>query len=222
MHDDDTPAQTGTGLSTDDIARSGEREPGPDTGREQEVRDTGAAPVYPGEAVGTGGADDAPGADAQTDRDMDADTGMNADRDADVAPVTEARSATGTDGAGGTGNAFVREADGSPRLMDPEEEESLRNRWRELQSLFVDDPRRAVHEADTLVADVMQKLATTFADHRKVLEAQWRQDGDVDTESLRTALRSYRSFFHRLLSTGAAEPADSGEREGDGATARRS
>ncbi|MCZ0978554.1 hypothetical protein O1L60_03085 [Streptomyces diastatochromogenes] len=78
-----------------------------------------------------------------------------------------------------------------------------------------------MHEADTLVADVMQKLATTFADHRKDLEAQWRQEGDVDTESLRTALRRYRSFFHRLLSTGAAEPSDPGARERDGGTARR-
>ncbi|MFE0334217.1 hypothetical protein [Streptomyces sp. NPDC058955] len=95
--------------------------------------------------------------------------------------------------------------------MAPEDEETFETRWHELQSLFVDDPRRAVHEADALVADVMQKLAATFADHRRDLEGQWRQGEDVDTESLRTALVRYRSFFHRLLSTGGdREAAGSG------------
>ncbi|MGW4163774.1 hypothetical protein [Streptomyces sp. NPDC004788] len=95
--------------------------------------------------------------------------------------------------------------------MGPGDEESFRTRWHELQSMFVDDPRQAVHEADTLVADVMQKLAATFADHRRSLEGQWRKGEDVDTESLRTALRRYRSFFQRLLSTGVdRETAESG------------
>ncbi|XIE77445.1 hypothetical protein AB6O49_02485 [Streptomyces sp. SBR177] len=106
--------------------------------------------------------------------------------------------------------------------MDPGDEETFRTRWHELQSLFVDDPRRAVHEADALVADVMQKLATTFSDHRKSLEAQWRQGEEADTESLRTALRRYRSFFHRLLRTGFeqdAEESDTDPATGPGGTA---
>jgi hypothetical protein len=65
----------------------------------------------------------------------------------------------------------------------------------------VDDPREAVHEADTLVADVMQTLASTFAQHKKDLEGQWGEGEKVDTEELRGALRRYRSFFNRLLST---------------------
>ncbi|WP_246102388.1 hypothetical protein [Streptomyces piniterrae] len=63
----------------------------------------------------------------------------------------------------------------------------------------MDDPREAVQSADALVAEVMQTLATTFADHKQALEDQWSRGEQVDTEGLRMALRHYRSFFHRLL-----------------------
>ncbi|WP_306329558.1 hypothetical protein [Streptomyces venezuelae] len=91
----------------------------------------------------------------------------------------------------------------APQLLDAGDEDGFRTRWHDIQSQFVDDPRKAVHAADGLVAEVMQQLAATFAEHRKTLESQWNRGEDVDTESLRTALRQYRSFFHRLLSTGA-------------------
>jgi hypothetical protein len=47
----------------------------------------------------------------------------------------------------------------------------------------------------------MQTLAATFAERRQGLEGQWNQGENVDTESLRLALRQYRSFFNRLLSS---------------------
>jgi hypothetical protein len=47
----------------------------------------------------------------------------------------------------------------------------------------------------------MQTLATTFTQHKKDLEDQWGQGEQVDTEELRRALRRYRSFFNRLLTT---------------------
>jgi len=77
---------------------------------------------------------------------------------------------------------------------------TLRDRWREVQTGFVDEPRRAVEDADSLVADLMQRLAETFASERSSLEAQWDRDGDVSTEEMRVALQRYRSFFDRLLS----------------------
>ncbi|MEV4437083.1 hypothetical protein [Streptomyces sp. NPDC049555] len=89
----------------------------------------------------------------------------------------------------------------SLRLLPPEDEEDFRGRWQETQSRFVDDPRDAVHTADALVADLMQTLAATFAQHKQELEAQWSQGEEADTEALRMALRRYRSFFNRLLST---------------------
>lgn len=75
----------------------------------------------------------------------------------------------------------------------------LRGRWDGIQAGFVDEPRKAVEQADNLVAEAMKRLAETFADERAKLEAQWDRGGDVSTEDLRLALRRYRSFFNRLL-----------------------
>ncbi|MYX41091.1 hypothetical protein GTW59_08370, partial [Streptomyces sp. SID89] len=86
-----------------------------------------------------------------------------------------------------------------PRLLDALDEQGFRDRWRETQSKFVDDPREAVHSADTLVADVIRTLTTTFAQQKQELEGQWSQGERTDTEELRRALRRYRSFFNRLL-----------------------
>ncbi|MFI8962556.1 hypothetical protein ACIGO8_10600 [Streptomyces sp. NPDC053493] len=131
-------------------------------------------PTYPGESIAVG---------EDTGRSVGEDTSRSGGEDT-----------AGADRRGA--------ADESPQLMDSAAEEDFRTRWRDIQSLFVDDPREAVHSADSLVADVMQKLAATFAEHRRTLEGQWKEGADVDTESLRTALRQYRSFFNRLLTTG--------------------
>jgi len=63
----------------------------------------------------------------------------------------------------------------------------------------VDEPRRSVEQADALVAEVIKRLANSFAEERSKLEGQWGRGGDVSTEDLRVALRRYRSFFDRLL-----------------------
>jgi hypothetical protein len=77
---------------------------------------------------------------------------------------------------------------------------ALRQRWDGIQAAFVDEPRRAVEQADSLVAETMKDLAQSFARERSGLEDQWARGGDVSTEDLRVALRRYRSFFKRLLS----------------------
>jgi hypothetical protein len=84
-------------------------------------------------------------------------------------------------------------------LFAVEEATRFHNRWTEVQSGFVDEPRVAVERADSLVAEVMKKLAEGFAHERDVLEHQWDRDGNVTTEDLRVALQRYRSFFDRLL-----------------------
>lgn len=76
----------------------------------------------------------------------------------------------------------------------------LRDRWTDVQTGFVDEPRKAVEQADTLVAEVMKRLADGFATERQALERQWSKGDDVSTEELRISLRRYRSFFDRLLS----------------------
>lgn len=94
--------------------------------------------------------------------------------------------------AGGSGQSLP--------LMNPDEMSGMRSRWLDIQSGFVDEPRHAVEEADHLVAEVIQKLAQTFARERGNLENQWNQGENVSTEDLRLALQRYRSFFDRLLS----------------------
>jgi hypothetical protein len=71
--------------------------------------------------------------------------------------------------------------------------------WSDLQPRFVDEPRETVREADALVAELMQDLASSFNDARSKLEEQWSRGEDVSTEDLRVALQRYRSFFERLL-----------------------
>ena len=85
-------------------------------------------------------------------------------------------------------------------LFASDQSERFTSRWREIQTSFVDQPRDAVADADTLVADLMQRLAASFSQERERLEAQWDRGDDVSTEDLRVALTRYRSFFDRLLS----------------------
>lgn len=74
-----------------------------------------------------------------------------------------------------------------------------RSRWSNIQAGFVDEPRHAVEEADSLVAQLMKKLAEGFATERDRLEKHWDSGENVSTEDLRIALQRYRSFFDRLL-----------------------
>jgi len=93
----------------------------------------------------------------------------------------------------------VQSEEGFEPLFDKGESEEFRSRWYAIQSGFVDEPRKAVQEADELVATVMKRLAEVFAGERERLERDWDQGDDVSTEDLRVALRRYRSFFDRLL-----------------------
>ncbi|HZW79165.1 MAG TPA: hypothetical protein VFF50_01725 [Candidatus Deferrimicrobiaceae bacterium] len=92
-----------------------------------------------------------------------------------------------------------KSADAAP-LFPGNELEELRSRWSGVQTAFVDEPRRAVEQADGLVASAMKRLAEVFAEERSKLEKQWDRGDSVSTEDLRVALQRYRSFFQRLLS----------------------
>jgi hypothetical protein len=69
----------------------------------------------------------------------------------------------------------------------------FRERWRELQVGFVDDPGQAVRGADELVDEIMRELA----EHKQRLQEHLHGPGD--TEELRVVIREYRAFFNRLL-----------------------
>lgn len=124
----------------------------------------------------------------------------------DFAPPKTEGDAGGPSTAGGDGvaravaaPALAKEEQAAP-LFSLEEAKELRARWDAIQGAFVDEPRQAVEQADSLVAGAMTRLAEMFADERAKLEGQWEHGDDVSTEDLRLALRRYRSFFGRLLS----------------------
>ena len=83
-------------------------------------------------------------------------------------------------------------------LGSADDQERFAARWQEIQAGFVDEPRRAVQDADALVVDMMDRLARMLASEREQLESLG-ETGKVSTEDLRQGLRRYRSLFERLL-----------------------
>jgi hypothetical protein len=97
--------------------------------------------------------------------------------------------------------------------------------WQSVQARFVDEPRKAVADADRLVGEVMndcgypmedfeQRAADVSVDHPQVI-THYRaahqvatRDGDfpASTEELRTALLHYRALFEDLLSAPTGTP----------------
>lgn len=114
-----------------------------------------------------------------------------------IAPTSGFRVSSGSSAGAATAPAIEEQA--AP-LFSSEEAKDFRGRWDAVQVGFVDEPRRAVEQADSLVAAAMKRLAEMFAAERAKLEGQWDRGDNVSTEDLRLALRRYRSFFGRLLS----------------------
>ncbi|MCU1338334.1 MAG: putative secreted protein [Bryobacterales bacterium] len=92
--------------------------------------------------------------------------------------------------------------------------------WRAVQEHFVDDPRRAVAQADHLinkalrlrgypVGDFEQQAADLSVDHARVVEdyrtahqvAMEDDRGQATTEDLRRAMQHYRNLFEHVLDT---------------------
>jgi hypothetical protein len=177
-------------LSTRDLASPNEPAGGVTTS-EDDVRDTTAAEaqpeVYDRAAPVTEGTP--PPVEEQT-----------------TAPTGEARTEApaadqSVEAAPRSTGAAVSTSNGGGSLLPAEMDATFQQRWEEIQTRFVDEPRGAVEEADGLVANLMQQLAEGFAKERERLEAQWGRGEDISTEDLRVALQRYRTFFQRLLST---------------------
>ncbi|HLU57410.1 MAG TPA: hypothetical protein VKZ81_18290 [Pseudonocardia sp.] len=110
------------------------------------------------------------------------------------------------------------------RDLRPEERERFAASWADIQREFVDDPHRAVRDADLLVLDIMRTRGYPVGDdggdferraedisveHPDVVQ-RYREAhrvrtaterGDVDTENQREAVTSYRSLVDALLGT---------------------
>src|SRR6478752_9748787 len=91
-------------------------------------------------------------------------------------------------------------------------------RWRQVQTAFVDNPSSALDDADRLLTEVMrergypvddfdQRAADISVDHPTVVENYRaahtihvsQQNGDVGTEKQRQAVVHYRALFEKLL-----------------------
>ena len=84
-------------------------------------------------------------------------------------------------------------------LVTRDRAESYSARWDSVKGEFVDEPRRAVADADALVGELLDELQELFKQQRTQIEQGLDAD-ETSTEDLRVALRRYRSFFDRLLS----------------------
>jgi hypothetical protein len=104
------------------------------------------------------------------------------------------------------------------RPLLPQDRERFSDAWRSVQAQFVDDPGRAIAEADRLVTEVMrvrgypvgdfeQRAADISVDHPQVVEnyraavaiARRNSRGEATTEELRQAMVHYRALFEELL-----------------------
>lgn len=136
-------------------------------------------PAAPGRGGSPGGAQVAPGPG-----------GERADN-----PVAQSNPHSGTGHPGGNGGE---------RVLAEADLGRLRDEWREVQTMFVDDPRDAVTRANGLVEGTIQQLTETYAQRRQALENRWARAEHDDTEELRQALRGYRQLFDQLLDTAGA------------------
>ncbi|MCW3815577.1 hypothetical protein ONA91_14045 [Micromonospora sp. DR5-3] len=83
-------------------------------------------------------------------------------------------------------------------LFAPEIAQGFRDRWRDVQLRFVDDPRAAVDAAQSLVEEAIEALSAALRAQKSRL-GSWQESGSTDTEQLRVAVRDYRDFLDRVL-----------------------
>ena len=205
VYDQTAPAEEGTTLPVDEDTRlpADERraaeadEPPPPPGGEQtapaaetrsgaSVRDQAVEASRPD--AGLARESGAPGHEAENTPADSTRAVSTQDQDTEAPPPSTTGAADLASNAGGS-------------LLSADMDATFQERWKEIQTRFVDEPRGAVEDADGLVANLMQQLAEGFAKERERLEAQWGRGEDISTEDLRVALQRYRTFFQRLLST---------------------
>jgi hypothetical protein len=82
-------------------------------------------------------------------------------------------------------------------VISRQDADTFQARWETIQGTFIDDPHAATEQADELVGEVMDRLASLRQEYLTQLR---RAVGDgSDTEAMRVALQRYRAFFQLLL-----------------------
>ncbi len=85
-------------------------------------------------------------------------------------------------------------------FFPPDRRAQLKGTWVDIQSAFIDEPKRAVQNADGLVKEILGSVSQKFESARHSLEVEWNRGEQASTEALRIALQRYRALFDRLLS----------------------
>jgi hypothetical protein len=93
------------------------------------------------------------------------------------------------------------ESDVDTPLLAADEAATFEQRWQRLQASFVDEPRRALDDAERLIADLMQAVSSGLAATRAQRETAPDEVDNASTEELRLAFMRYRSLFQRLVSS---------------------
>ncbi|MEU4553431.1 hypothetical protein EV382_3987 [Micromonospora violae] len=120
------------------------------------------------------------------------------DPDADGEPVAGDDTSPTLESAGTHRPAGSTVAAEPATLLDPDTAQGFRDRWRDVQLRFVDDPQAAAGEAQSLVEEAIQALSSALAAQKTTLGG-WQDAGSADTEQLRMAVRNYRDFLDRVL-----------------------
>ncbi|WP_433547872.1 hypothetical protein ACQPZG_24490 [Streptomyces sp. CA-294286] len=145
-----------------------------------------------GHAGTTGGGLDGSGQDPRdpaTARSLDTESGVGRGADTGTLPGGGRDAGAGTAGPGG-----------GAQLLPHGERDKLGLRLQQAVNQFVDEPRRAVEEADHVLEEATRHIAETLAEHRRSLRGAWEsKDRGTETEELRVALRKYREVTERLL-----------------------
>ncbi|MFI0352196.1 hypothetical protein [Actinomadura sp. 9N407] len=129
-------------------------------------------------------------------------TGEGGIAEAFPAPVAEPQDRTDDHTEGHAQGHTTGHAENRERLLDGPVADGFNERWREVQSGFVDDPREAVRRADELASEVVNAVGQALAARKRTLADRLDTGGDgasPDTERLRLALRDYRDFVDRTL-----------------------
>ena len=90
------------------------------------------------------------------------------------------------------------EAEPVVTLMSADVAQGFRDRWRDVQLRFVDDPREAAAEAQTLAEEAVDAMVSALTNQKNEL-GSWQSAEAGDTEQLRVVVRRYRDLLDRLL-----------------------
>jgi len=108
-------------------------------------------------------------------------------------PQTAPRSARDDEGAGPQAAGGVASMPARARGTAQSAPQGDR-RWREIQAMFVDDPRDSVQRASDLIDTAIEEFLAAIRQRQAALASSW-QNRDADTEALRSALKDYRALW---------------------------